>query len=412
MYEQPALTPERPQVSEWRSGWVVLLACFLAQMICIQSLMPYTTGMFIHPLQQEFGWSRLGLSLSITVITIVSAIMAPITGWLMGRINPRVLILSGLVAGGASYVVLSLMGSSILFFYVIIMVMAIGIAGSSPVTISRVLVQYFEGWRGAALGITMVGTGVTSILAPLFLGPIIATEGWRAGYRMIALLVLGAAVIVAILFSVAGRPPAPAPIIAFDSATEEPIDEKPPFVTLMIAFLCIAFAAPGAVIHFVPMLIDAGNAPAHAAQLASLLGISLIVGRLITGFALDRMHASRLAAWLMGTSALGFLILSATGSAYLLLAAPLVGASLGAEMDLMPYLASRYYKPGRFGRVFGWFYAAFLIGAASSPMMYAFLRQIGGDYHLAFFWSGVNLVIAMICFMKLPSYPHRAAAPL
>ena len=155
------------------------------------------------------------------------------------------------------------------------------------------------------------------------------------------------------------------------------------------------------------MLIDSGYSLEAATQLASLIGISIILGRLLTGFIIDRFFAPRVAAILLTLSALGFLALAVGESNLIPLAPLLVGLSLGAELDLVVYLTSRYFPPGAYSRAFGLSYAAFLFGVAVSPVIYALLHRFAGDYALAFLLAAVLLTVSAFVFATSPPYPDQ-----
>src|SRR5262249_39455286 len=155
-------------------------------------------------------------------------------------------------------------------------------------------------------------------LAPIVLGPVIAEYGWRAGYQVLSLIMVVCLPIVLGLLILNGVGKA-RPKVSPDAGRSPPprlaeIACQQLFLRLAAVFFCIAIATGGAVVHFVPMLVDAGYPAQTAAQMASLLGLSLVTGRLLTGIAMDYVFAPRLAVVLMAISAGGFVAL---GLAYL-----------------------------------------------------------------------------------------------
>jgi hypothetical protein len=87
----------------------------------------------------------------------------------------------------------------------------------------------------------------------------------------------------------------------------------------------------------------------------------------MTGIAMDYVFAPRLAVILMATSAAGFAALAVGGAELLPYVALFVGLSLGAEIDLIVFLASRYFPVHHFGGTFGLLCSSFLVGVAVSP---------------------------------------------
>jgi cyanate permease len=176
---------------------------------------------------------------------------------------------------------------------------------------------------------------------------------------------------------------------------------QPMFVRLLVPFVLVAVATGGVVVHFVPMLIDAGYTPSRAGQMASLVGLSLVSARLLVGIVLDYAFAPTVATVLTAASAVGFLGLAVSDNEFLLGAAIVTGLSLGAELDLIAYLASRCFPPNHFSRAYSLLYSAFLISVALSPVIYAGLREWGGDYRPAFACAAIFLAASSICFARL-----------
>jgi len=111
---------------------------------------------------------------------------------------------------------------------------------------------------------------------------------------------------------------------------------------------------------------------------------------------------------LMAGSAAGFAVLAVHGQEFLPYAAILVGMSLGAEIDLIAYLSSRYFAPRLFGCVFSLLYSGFLVGVALSPLVYAGLHDRIGSYAPGFIWTAVLLALSAVIFATLPRFVSRA----
>ena len=75
-------------------GWVVAAACFLTIMTWGEAFWSY--GLFVKPLQAEFGWSRAAISLALSVNLLLLGVASPISGWLIDRHGARRVILGSL----------------------------------------------------------------------------------------------------------------------------------------------------------------------------------------------------------------------------------------------------------------------------------------------------------------------------
>ena len=68
-------------------GWVVAVAG--AGVLLFASNFQYTFGVFIKPLVDRFGWTRVAISGSVTGRSIASALASPVVGTLSDRYRPR-----------------------------------------------------------------------------------------------------------------------------------------------------------------------------------------------------------------------------------------------------------------------------------------------------------------------------------
>src|SRR6185369_10235207 len=81
-----------------------------------------------------------------------------------------------------------------------------------------------------------------------------------------------------------------------------------------------------------------------------------------------------------------------------------LGLALGAELDLMGFLVSRYFPLADFGRIYGWQYGAFVFASGLGPLWVGAVRDATGTYTIALIASSVGLVLTCAGFLALPRY--------
>jgi MFS family permease len=147
------------------------------------------------------------------------------------------------------------------------------------------------------------------------------------------------------------------------------------------AFFLITMSVIGCLIHLVPMLTDRGVSARNAAFATSLFGGALIIGRVGTGYLLDRFFASYVAAFLFVGAGLGILLLwsGATGGAAFA-AAFLVGMGVGAEGDIITYQVGRYFGLRAFGEIYGYILITYTLGGMVGPLLMGFGFDATGSY--------------------------------
>ncbi|MFK8041102.1 MFS transporter [Congregibacter sp.] len=401
--------PKSIAIDEFKSGGMVLLACFIGVGAGLASLSFYTAGIFMSAFEQEFGWTRAQISLQGLISVGAIALLASTVGSLADRLGARLVATASLFCYSLSFFVLSIFTNSLGAFYAISLCSAILAVGTTPITFTRAITSWFSQSRGLALGITLVGTGVTSLLAPLYLTPYVAENGWRDGLRILGSIVFIAAVLVGLLLrdnpskEVAEKPSGESG--GNDGSYANVDSTRRVFVLLALIFSLVALAVGGMIVHFIPMLNDAEVPPAKAGQLASVIGLSVIVGRLGTGVLIDRFFAPRVASMLFALSALGYTVFILGGAEVAVFAAVAVGLSMGAEVDLIAFLTSRYFRFSSYGKTYGALYAFFVTGAAVSPVLMGYSFDNLGAYDAAIAFSIVCLALASCCALLLPRYP-------
>ena len=311
----------------------------------------YTNGLFIPALEAEFGWSRSQLSSLALVGAVITVLTSPLVGVIVDRF----------------------------------------------------------GARGLALGIALGGAGLVAFAVPQILGGTIA-EDWRGGYRILGVAILVGALLVLLLMP-RHRPVATGPADAAAPGFRiAPLLRTPLFARLAVAFLAISLAVGGLTVHLVPLLRDAGVAPASAAATAGLVGIAVIVGRVVSGLLVDRFFAPRVMVGVLLVAALGHVALVVGGPTFASAAAVGVGLALGAEVDVVGYLVARYYGMAAYSRMFGVFYAVFTLGVGASPLLMAAVRGSTGSYTAPLLGAVALLGVAVVLLFTVPRFPTTTPA--
>lgn len=387
--------------SELSLNWRVLLGAFLGIATGMSSLYFYSAGLFLKPVAAEFGLARGQVSMGPLVGTLCVAVIALPTGRLIDRIGAERAGVAGLLILSVSFFALAFLTGGLWSFLLLTALMACAATTSSTLVFSRIIVGAFQRQRGLALGIALTGTGVGGVLVPLFTTPFIASHGWRPAYMILGLLPLVSAPFVWILLrsSTASLPP------ARHSADWRRMLAGRTFGTLAIVFFLAALGVLGVLFHYVPLLSDAGVEPAAAGRLASVIGISIIGARAITGAMLDRLSAIPLTCALLSFAGIGMMMLALGGSNAAIVGAMVIGLAVGAEVDLIAYLVSRYTPLPAYGATYGALYAIYLLGGALAPFAIGYAFDLTGSYQLPLFASAACLFVAGAVVWTLPPMP-------
>ena len=139
-----------------------------------------------------------------------------------------------------------------------------------------------------------------------------------------------------------------------------------PFWLLVVVLFVSSIAQNGALAHLPALLSDRGVGSSGAAAALSAMGAASLLGRLTTGWFLDRYWAAYVSCALLTMAAGGVLLLASAHSfGQGVLAAALIGFGMGGEADVTPYLLARYFGLRSFATLYGWTWTAYAWPAPS-----------------------------------------------
>ena len=403
-------------MSEFTYGWKSLLAATIGTMCGIFTLTNYTQGFFVGPVTSEFGWSAPQFFLSYTVLMCSGLLTGPLIGFIAQKVGLRSVGIIGLIGHSLAYVVLSLNNGSLMLWYLSWALVAILGAGSLPIIWTGVLNNWFSKHRGKAIGITMAGTGLGAFLLPPIVEFLIANHGWRTAYRGIGLGALCVSLpIVLALFKekpeateVAQTQETSNQMQSWGLTTREAVRTKQFWILGAVLFLTVIVVA-GWLSNFERIMTEQGFQRSSIAQIAAVMGLTVILGRLMVGALVDRLWAPGVAACFFLVATLGLLILIMTQVtlASALVVAVMVGLAAGAELDLLAYLTGKYFGPAHYPAVFGVIIAFFTVGAGMAPPIFGMAAQVFQGYDTVLMISVGLLLLSIVLFLSLGRYPDE-----
>ena len=390
---------------EFAESWPVLIGAFLGVAAGVTALPYFTQGIFVPALTREFNWSREQLSFIVLAGGIVLAIVSPFVGVLVDRFGVRVPLTCSFAAMILGFIALSRAGSAFVPFFILQVVIFAAGSVTGPVAFTRVINQRFVAMRGLALGVALAGAGAMAVLSPPLIAQIIQHAGWRTAYLSIAALMMVASTVALILlWPVSGARELEVAPQSREARGSSAGANTLLFWRLLVTFLLLAFGIGGFAFHMVPLLTDAGVPLTKAAQVQSMIGISVLVGRLGAGFLVDRFFAPRISALIMVLAALGVAGLAFLGPSAAPACALLIGLAHGTEGDVIGYLTARYFELRHYGRLYGVFFGTFTLGLGLSPVLISRMQQASGSYHLALWASCSVLIVGAISMVSLPRF--------
>lgn len=409
-------------------GWRVLAACVVGLACGMATAVVSTFGVFVGPLREAFGWSQSEAFAALLVITLTSAPLAPVVGGIVDRFGARRVVLLAFACEALIFASFFWQGASIWSFYARFVAFALFALATTHVAFARVITLWFDRRRGLALGIALSGVGIGGFLWPLFAQAMIEQHGWRNAYLLLAAAVAVIAMpTIALLLrdspeSVGQRAdgdPAPertigAPVAApsLPGLTLAEALRTRAYWMVLVTFFLVGLAVQSVMLHLVPLLGARGLSPMLAALAQSMLFLAVTSGRLVTGWLMDRFFAPRVAlAFLLAALCGVALLASGAAGTTAFIAAMLVGLAVGAEVDVIAYVTSRYFGPLSFSRIYGTFYGSYSLSGGIGPLLTAETVDRTGDYQFALGMNAALLVAGCLLLLKFERFPDSPRGP-
>jgi MFS family permease len=412
-----------------RYAFVVVGVIFVA--LLISAGLRSSPAVMMLPLEESFGWRRDVISLAAAIGIFLYGLAGPFAAALMERFGLRRTLLSALalmsVATGfslwmtepwqliATWGVLSGLGSGAVA----------SVLGATIVT------RWFKTNRGLMMGL-MSASAATGLLVFL---PVLAALAEWGGWRPVAAVVsVATLLLIPLVFLLVPESPASIGLTRYGATGPEPAAERSggnflalTFATLKAAaatrvfwflfatfFIC-GFTTNGLVgTHLIAFCGDMGIPEVQAAGLLALMGVFDLIGTTGSGWLTDRYDPRKLLGIYYAVRGLALIYLPLSGFSPVSLAAFAVFYGLDWIATVPPTLrlSNEAFGDKSGPLVFGWIAAGHQIGAASAAFFGGFMRELQGNYALAFQIAGMTAIAAAaLSLLIAPTQPRAADVP-
>ena len=375
-------------------GWTLVLALGVITIVAYGTVQ-YFFGVLVVPVHDELGWSRGDLSLAYSTALVVSGVLGFPIGRHVDRHGARGVIAVGALIAGVMLAALSQVHE--LWQWEALWGLGLGLAGAMtlyPVTFT-VVANWFHRRRGSAMALLTVLGGLASPIFIPLAGVLVPRVGWRETLVIFGLVQILVAAPVALVFvrrhpeDVGLRPD------GADLEFEMPASHHGvgladavrgvPFWTLLLATFIGLLASNLLFAHQVAYMIDRGIDPSVAANLAGLVGLASLPGRLLFNVLSDRLPAQHILAIGQAVLGVGVMLLALATSLPLVVAYVLVyGAAYGAGAPLIASVRAEHFGRRAFAAIGAAQGIPALAGAAIGPIAAGSVHDRFGSYVPAF----------------------------
>jgi len=396
--------------------WWVVFASICGLLVGAGAVHIFAFGVFLKPVTEDLGIGRGLMSSGLIITSSLNALGCLPLGYLIDRFGVRRVMMPGIIFYALGIAGWALLSPSPWVIYATFFGAGLFGAIGSPVPYGAMLSLWFDRQRGLAIGIAMAGVGLGVAIVPQLAAFFIRTHGWRWAYVDLAIVTLVLAWLPVAIFV---REPN-----AKDRAKQADVavaDGSLPgrtamealrswrFWALTVAFFLAIAAINGTLTHIVALLTDRGVPLQMATGLLSAAGIALLIGRIVSGWCLDRFYGPYVAIAFFIIPMVGIALLgSGAGGVVPLCGAVLCGLSVGAEVDIMAFFISRYFGLKAYGKIYGMMFALFAFANGIGPSIAGGSYDRYHSYRPAFMIFEILLVLTCILLAPLGEYPYPA----
>jgi MFS family permease len=344
-------------------------------------------------------------------MAIFAGFFSIIVGRLNDRFGPRILImLTG--CAGLGLILMSELSSIWQLYLFYSFFLGIGVSAVDIIPLST-LMRWFVRRRGIMTGITKMGTGLGQFAIPLLANMFILEYGWQSSYLIIGISML-------ILLIASGLPlrREPGSMGLLPDGDEESQSINPAFSqtgfslrvalrtrqfwTLCLAYLITMFCLFIVTVHIIPHATDIGLSPTAATGVLSTIGATSILGRFLTGIAIDRTgnRLTMVLCYILLISSFLWLQVATEQWMFFLFAVVYAFAHGGLYTTISPVVAE-YFGLRAHGSLFGILFFCSTLGGAIGPVVAGHIFDTTESYSLAFWACTAAATAALALILSL-----------
>lgn len=397
-------------------SWVILFIAFFS--IITAGIIRSSSGVFIVPFENEFGWDRSTISFAFAISLLLYGISGPFMAALIEVIGLKKMMILAMAT--------LLLGILLTFFMVkswqlvLIWGIIIGLGSGLFLTVLSPYIanQWFKKRRGLALGILTASTATGQLILLPLLAMIVETHSWKWAMGLILFLSLLMLAIILLLMKNSPQDVGLLPYGQEEASAEKKVEQKKNPITIAFqtlfeavkvkefwllagSFFICGLSTNGLIgTHFISYCIGFGFTAVTAASMLSLMGVFDLIGTTLSGWLSDRFDNRWLLFWyysLRGAS-LMFLPFALSDGSYifLIIFSAFYGLDWIATVPPTVNISRQIFGMEKSVVVYGWIFAAHQLGSAVAAGGAGIIYKMFNSYSWAFALAGMFCVLASL----------------
>ena len=397
-------------------GWAIVWASFFTTAF-VSGGSQYGFGMFVEPLEQEFGWTRTQINLSLS-IGLISGLLSPIVGWGVDKYGSRTIMTVSLMIVGTSFFGRAGM-TELWHWYALSAMLAIGFPGTF-LPVGKLVGTWFPATRGRMMGTVLAGNNVFGLVGVPLLSLVIQFQSWRLAYAIIGAGVL--IVAVAIWFIVRNAPQShnaqqsdfdPINSNGFnpgDYSLREALNTRK-FWLLLAGVTCAGFSYPSFMTQLIPHMQSVGWGSSQSTLVLTVLAGMALASKISWGLLSERLTARISFVIAISIMSSGVVHVTLAGSSVFVWPAIIFfGAGFGGIGPLMSLVVMETFGLRNFGSIQG--VVAMVLTTVPvliGPILAGSLFDLTGSYETSFWIVSVIFAAGGLLVLSVRGQKDQSA---
>jgi len=402
-------------------GYWIVIAALVSQFVMTGTQISIV-GVFLKPMTEDLEWSRSEFFYAQTVGRFVFAFVGFFIGVYVDRFGARPLMLIGVVFLSITLFLVAEIHT--LWQWVLLrgVIYTIGAVLVGNLVVNVSISKWFVEKRGRAIGIASMGVSLAGVVWPPLMVLVTDEFGWRAAWRLLAVLALVLIVPAAMLMrrspedhglhpdgtsdaEVAAGGGARAAADLANSLTREQALRTQTLYMLILSF-GLAVVGVGVILsQTIPFLTDEGFSRRTAALMSASMSFPALVSKPIWGLMIERIEPRPIAAIGFLLSAIATIIIIFAASAgnlpLLTFGYVLMGTGFGGHIPIQEVVWASYFGRLHLGAVRSVAMPFTLVIGAGAPLATALYFDVFGNYDGAFYtisalWATAAILVMLV----------------
>lgn len=400
-------------------AWVIAGVTFF--ILLIGAGIRSAPGVFMVPVEQEFGWSRSAISFALSINLLLYGLVGPFAAAVMDRFGIRRITMLALLMLALGSALTTWMQASWQLTLLWGIVVGLGSGCTASVLGAMIANRWFIQHRGLVMGILTASGATGQLLFLPLLASMAESAGWRTATWIISIVAL---IMVPIVLILMRDRPSDKGLTAYGAteadqelaaSTENPFRaaiqglitglRSFDFWLLAGSFFICGLSTNGLIgTHFIAACMEHGIPAVTAASLLALIGVFDIIGTTFSGWLSDRFNNRWLLFWYYGLRGLSLMWLpTALSSSTFSLGLFIVFYGLDWVANVPPTvrLTTDIFGRQKAGILFGWILAAHQLGAAVAAYGGGVVYTMLNSYFFMFVVAGAFCLLASLMVMRI-----------